>query len=124
MVIGVPGSLVGVLLRLSGKAQPHGDQRHVPFPMDAFRLVTKCIDRAEHLLSGDCIVQNDPAMTIAQFHLLEHQPKPGHRPGPAQRRHGSSARRRTPEPALIILTGPVETLIPATTLRTSCTTSR
>jgi hypothetical protein len=59
MVIGVPGSLVGVLLRSSGKAQPHGGQRHVPFPMDAFQLVTKGIDRAEHLLSVDCIVQND-----------------------------------------------------------------
>ena len=51
-----------------------------PYPIDAFRLVTNGIDRAEHLLSVDCIVQNDPAMTIAQFHHLEHQPKPGHRP--------------------------------------------
>ncbi len=47
--------------------------------MDAFRLVTNGIDRAEHPLSVDCIVQNDPAMTIAQFRHLEHQAEPGHR---------------------------------------------
>ena len=81
-----------------------------PYPIDAFRLVTNGIDRAEHLLSVDCIVQNDPAMTIAQFHHLE--PSRTRSPaGPVQRRHGPSARRRSPVPALISPTAPVETLV-------------
>ena len=80
-----------------------------PYPIDAFRLVTNGIDRAEHLLSVDCIVQNDPAMTIAQFHHLE--PSRTRSPaGPAQRRHRPSAR-RAPVPALISPTAPVETLV-------------
>jgi hypothetical protein len=66
----------------------------------------------------DCIVQNDPAMTIARFHHLV--PSRTRLPaGHAQRRYGPSARRRTPVPALISPTAPVETLIPATTLGTS-----
>jgi len=81
-----------------------------PYPVDAFQLATKDINQAEHLLSVDCIVQNDPAMTIAQFHHLE--PSRTRSPaGPVQRRHGPSARRRTPVPALISPTAPVDTLV-------------
>jgi hypothetical protein len=61
-----------------------------PCPMDAFQLVTNDIDRAEHLLSVDCILQNDLAMTIAPFHHLE--PSRTRSPaGPAQHRPGPSA---------------------------------
>jgi hypothetical protein len=49
-----------------------------PYPIDAFRLVTNGIDRAEHLLSVDGIVQNDPAMTIAHS-TTSNQAEPGHR---------------------------------------------
>ena len=79
MVIGVPGSLVGVSSARPGRHNLMEISAHVPLPRDAFQLVTYDIDRAEHLLSVDCIVQNDPAMTIAQFHHLEHQAEPGHR---------------------------------------------
>jgi hypothetical protein len=123
MVIGVPGSLVGVASARPGRHNLMEISGTSPYPMDAFRLVTNGIDRAEHLLSVDCIVQNDPAVTTAQFHHLE--PSRTRSPaGPAQHRHGPSARRRTPVPALISPTAPVEALISSTTFESSCTTSR
>jgi hypothetical protein len=62
-------------------------------------------------------------MTIAQFHHLEHQAELGHRRALPS---GGTVRlrRRTPEPALIGPTAPVETPISSTTLESSCTTSR
>jgi hypothetical protein len=87
MVIGVPGSLVGVASAHPGRHNLMEISGTSPYPMDAFQLVTDDIDRAEHLLGVDCIVQNDLAMTIARFHHLEHQAEPGHRrAGPAAAR--------------------------------------
>jgi len=96
MVIGVPGSLVGVASAHPGRHNLMEISGTSPYPMDSFQLVTNCIDRAEHVLRADCIVQNDPAMTIARFHHLEHQARTRSPAGTAQRRHGLSARRRTP----------------------------
>jgi hypothetical protein len=85
-----------------------------PLPTDAFQLVTYGIDHSEHLLGVDCIVQNDPAMTIAQFHHLEHQAEPGHRRAcPAAARSVCVA--ALPN-RLIGPTAPVETLVSSTTL--------
>lgn len=95
MVIGVPGSLVGVASAHPGRHNLMEISGTSPYPMDAFQLVTDDIDRAEHLRDVDCIVQND-RVTIARFHHLEHQARTRSPAGTAQRRHGLSARRRTP----------------------------
>jgi hypothetical protein len=55
MVIGVPGSLVGVTSAHPGRHNLMEISGAFPYPMDAFQLVTNGIDRAEHLLSVDCI---------------------------------------------------------------------
>jgi len=67
----------------------------------------------------DGIVQNDPALTIAQFHHLEHQSEPGHRRALPTGGTVRLRRRRTREPALIGPNASVETPVPATTLECS-----
>ena len=56
MVIGVPGSLVGVSSARPGRHNLVEVSGTSPYPMDASQLVTKGIDRAEHLFRVDGIV--------------------------------------------------------------------
>jgi len=125
MVIGVPGSLVGVASAHPGRHNLMEISGTSPYPMDAFRLVTNGIDRAR-----------------APAPRGLHRPKrPGHddRPIPPPRTpsqnqvtggHCPAAARSVctppypPEPALISAAAPVETLVSSTTLESSCTTSR
>ena len=55
MVIGVPGSLVGVLSAYPGRHNLMEISGTSPYPMDAYRLVINGIDWAEYPLTVDCI---------------------------------------------------------------------